>query len=406
MAIKTLREYYNYSGAEPREAEILEIRQLAEKNMLAVLLDKTIFYPEGGGQAGDRGTINGLPLLDVLEEEGEILHLISVDNEKKALLKPGKAVLLLDCRRRRDFTVIHTAQHLLSGILFGDFGIPTVSAHLGEEHCFIDIECPGLKEEKFPEIEELLMDAIEANIPVIVHLCPPEDAASFPLRKSPPKGEETIRIVEIQGIDFSPCCGTHLKSTGEIGMMRILGAEKYKGMTRLTLTAGRRCVYESRLLRKNAEQVSRVLSVPIMEIGQGVLDFVEKAKNNEQQLKSLKEEACLMKAETLVKKEAIYKAISGQNWAFITESYKTDMNEIINIGKKAQKLSQAVLVLASETENKFAAFCGQKDIDLRPFFMELLAESGGKGGGSPSFFQGSFDSPDLLKKILFIDKSL
>jgi alanyl-tRNA synthetase len=391
MAIKTLREYYNYSGAEPREAEILEVRQQAAKDMLAVLLDKTIFYPEGGGQGGDRGTINGLPVLDTIEENGEILHLVSVDNEKP-LLKPGKATLLLDCRRRRDFTVIHTGQHLLSGILYRNFGIPTISAHLGEDHCFIDIDCLELKEEKILEAEEMVMDAIEANIPVITHLCPPENPESFPLRKQPPKEEETIRIVEIEGVDFSPCCGTHLKSTGEIGMLRVLEAEKYKGRTRLSLTAGRRCLYESRLLRKNATQVSRVLSVPITETGQGVLDFVEKARENEHQLKSLKEESCLMKAEALVKKDAFSKIVSGRTYAFITELYKADISDLINIGKKAQKLTQAVLILVSETENKFAAFCGQKDIDIRPFFLEKQEEYGIRGGGGPSFFQGSFSS--------------
>jgi alanyl-tRNA synthetase len=107
-----------------------------------------------------------------------------------------------------------------------------------------------------------------------------------------------------------------------------------------------------------------------------------------------------MKAQALIKNEAVPKTISGRSCAFITESFKTDMDELINIGKKAQKLSQAVLVLVSETDNKFAAKCGKKDIDIRPLFAEKLAESGGKGGGSASFFQGSFGSRKELSAFL------
>jgi alanyl-tRNA synthetase len=342
----------------------------------------------------------------VVEEKGEILHLISINESNEAPLKPGKAELALDWRRRRDFTVIHTGQHLLSGILFSIYKIPTVSAHLGDEVCFIDIDSSEiinraeLNEEKLIEIEEAVMDGIEKNHPVITHLCPPEDVGSFPLRKLPPKNAGITRIVEIEGVDFSPCCGTHLKSTREIGMLRVLGAEKYKAMTRLSFIAGRRCLYDSRRLRKNAEVVSRALSVPLGEIGQGVLDFVERTRSLEEELKVFKEKDLREKAETLVKQAGLSNAAPGLSPAVVVESYSSPMNEVIYIGKIAQKLCPGILVLVSEPENKFAAFCGDKEIDLRLLFKERLEALGGKGGGGPSFFQGSFSSGKDLEAFI------
>ena len=125
---RTERLYYDYVSSSPFKAEILELKP-AGGDEVQVLLDKTIFYPEVGGQPGDRGSINGISLLDVREKDGEILHLVSAAVQ----LKPGPAELLLDHRRRRDHTVLHTGQHLLSGIILRMTGAPTVSMHLGEE---------------------------------------------------------------------------------------------------------------------------------------------------------------------------------------------------------------------------------------------------------------------------------
>ena len=241
----TERAYYTYASSAPFAAEIRECRSgkgnctseaLAEaaggNGLIKVILDKTIFYPEGGGQPSDRGTINGVPLLEVREEGGEIVHLVSARDLDK--VKPGSAILVLDSRRRRDFTQLHTGQHLLSGIILRKLGAPTFSLHLGDDICTIDVDTGAeLNEQILVDIEEAVADAIEENHPVNIHLCPPEDVHSFSLRKIPPTGEDVIRVVEVEGFDVIACCGTHLKSTAEIGMLRILGAEKYKGKVRI-----------------------------------------------------------------------------------------------------------------------------------------------------------------------------
>jgi alanyl-tRNA synthetase len=389
--METKRRYYETPPPGPFAAALLELRP--REGALALILDATVFYPQGGGQPADRGTINGVPVLDVREEGGEILHIIAAENGRG--LQEGPAELILDRARRRDFTALHTAQHLLSGTMLRMTGAPTVSMRLGEEACTIDVAAGELGEDTLVAVEEAVADAIEGNHPVIIHLCPPERAADFPLRKIPPQGEELIRVVEIEGNDFSPCCGTHLSSTGEIGMLRILGAEKHKGMTRVSFIAGRRVLRDSRLLGRNAGVISRALKVPPGETGAAALALLEKTALLERKLKALEEEAALRRAEAfLAGKDAAPRRV-------LVESFPgADMEEVLRIGRAAQKRCPAVLVLASPGELKFAGFCSLKSLDIRPLFKGIMEQHGGKGGGGPSFFQGQFSRSEDLDAFL------
>jgi len=397
MINKTEKLCYDYASAEPFKAEIIKLCP-PQNGETPVILDKTIFYPDGGGQPADRGTIDGVPILDVREKDGEILHMISAEDSGR--LEPGKAELILDVRRRRDHTQLHTGQHLLSGTLLRMAGAPTVSMHMGEETCTIDINVPEIKDETLIAVEDAVADAIEENHPVKVHLCPPEDLSSFKLRKVPPIEEEVIRVVEIEGHDIIACCGTHLKSTAEIGLLRIFGAEKYKGMTRITFLAGRRLLLDSRLLRHNAVIASRALSFPVGEIGNGVLNFVEKLAEIERRLKAFTEAATREKAEALVQ-EAVSAAVYSNLPPIIVEFYADEgINAVLNIGKIAHKKIQAVFVLFSGQDNKFAAYSSVEGFDLRVFLKTAFEAQGGKGGGSSTFFQGSFANNKAMEDFL------
>jgi alanyl-tRNA synthetase len=399
--MQTERLYHDYASADPFTAAVTEIRPWKDgngKTMTALVLDRTIFYPEGGGQPGDQGSVNGIPQLDVQEKDGEIAHLVSAEDGTR--LCPGPAELVLDAARRRDFTVQHTAQHLLSGTVLRLTGKPTVSMRLGDEANTIDIDSPGMGAEILATVEDAVTDAIEQDHPVIIHLCPPEDPGSFPLRKAPPQGGEVIRVVEIAGNDFSPCCGTHCASTGQIGMLRILGAEKYKGMTRVSFIASRRVLRNSRLLHDNAVLVSRSLKVPLGETGAGVLALLEKTKLLERQVNELAEAVAEIKAAALLAKGGLVPGAPAGG-ATLIESYAGEgMDEVLRIGRAAQKLTGAVLILASEKDLKFAAFCSAKGRDVRPLVKDAFEKTGGKGGGGPSFFQGLFASAGELAAFL------
>ncbi|MDR2759606.1 MAG: alanyl-tRNA editing protein [Spirochaetaceae bacterium] len=399
--MKTERAYYGYSGDAALQAEILELKPWGDKT--ALILDKTIFYPEGGGQSADRGTINGLPLLDVREEGEDILHILSA--EDGVTLRPGPGELVLDTVRRRDFTVHHTAQHLLSGTILRLTGFPTVSMHLGDEVCTIDVDAPAFPEETIIAVEEAVQDAVEADAPVVIHLCPPENLGDFPLRKVPPQGEEVIRVVEIRGNDFSPCCGTHLDSTGHIGMLRILGAEKYKGKTRISFIAGRRVLRDSRLLRKNGDIASRALKVPVAETGPGVLALLDRMNQLERKIKALEEENAASKAEALLKKAGLPVWDGGGDppgrGSLLVRSFpEAGMDEVLAIGRAVQKLTGALIVLAAEGEFKFAAFCSDKKAHLPSILKNAMEAAGGHGGGGSSFFQGVFPGSRELELFL------
>ncbi|MDR2445681.1 MAG: alanyl-tRNA editing protein [Treponema sp.] len=401
--MKTIPHYYDYNSAEPFKAAILEIRPFAADTS-AVTLDATIFYPEGGGQPADRGAINGVPLLNVIEKNHDILHIISRENAAK--LAPGAAELALDAERRRDHTVHHTGQHLLSGTILRMTGAYTLSMHMGEETCTIDVDAKELPVETLVAVEDAVQTAIEEDHPVITHLCPPENITAFPLRKQIPQVDEVIRVVEIQNCDFSPCCGTHLRSTGQIGVLRVLDAEKYKGMTRVYFIAGRRVLRDSRLLRRNADIISRALKAPVAETGAGVLALLEKTSKYEQKLKFFQEEDAMRKAKALVAAFAGADASSGMENTggkprVITASFMdADMEETLRIGKAAQSLVPAVLILASEPEIKFAAFSSAHGFDMRSTLKAALDANHGRGGGGPSFFQGMFEKLEDLHTFI------
>jgi alanyl-tRNA synthetase len=407
--MKTIAAYYEHSSAAPFPANILELRN--EENKTALILDKTIFYPEGGGQTADRGSINGIPLLDVQEKGGEILHLVHPEDAVR--LAPGPVELVLDAKRRRDSTVQHTAQHLLSGTILRLTGKHTVSMRLGEVINTIDVDTLRLDTQALAQIEDAVIDAIEADVPVIIHFCPPEDITNFPLRKTPPQGEAVIRVVEIQGNDFSPCCGTHLKSAGGIGMLRVLGAEKYKGMTRVSFIAGRRVFQDSRALRQNGELVSRALKVPVEEIGKAVLALLDRFSQLEKQVKELEEKAARDEAANLLHRARIIStrdqddegraqnaAAPGELRVFSIACPVSGTEELLRIGRAAQKLTPSALVLFSPPLLKFAAFCSARGADIRPLLKGRMEEQGGRGGGSATFFQGLFSSAENLDAFI------
>lgn len=231
------RLYYSSPEAFVSEAKVLEIREGNQHS--DVVLDRTIFYPEGGGQPCDLGTIGGRKVLAVVEEGSRVLHTV----EGKPSFALGDTVALaIDGRRRRDHTQQHSGQHLLSAILEREFGIHTLGFHLGTAYSTIDVSCPEMDGSLVEKIESMAEDFIVRDIPYAVHLCPPEDPESFLLRKKLPVGEAVIRIVEIGGYDWVACCGTHVKSSSVLRMFKILYTEKYKGNTRIYFVAGDRAV--------------------------------------------------------------------------------------------------------------------------------------------------------------------
>ncbi|AEJ18355.1 alanyl-tRNA editing protein [Gracilinema caldarium] len=376
----------------------------------ALVLDKTIMYPEGGGQGADHGWINDIPVVDVqfgdgasVGMEGEcIYHMIANEGSEAANvadaaavlpLAPGPARLTLDRKRRQDLSTQHTAQHLLSATILRLTGAPTVSMHLGDRVNTIDVDLTQLTQEELTFIENSVQDLIREDYRIITHLCPPEDITAFPLRKKPPEGEKQLRIIEIDGYDYSPCAGIHLSSTGAIGALAVIGAEKYKGMMRIFFIAGNRVIQQYRMLRETAGEASRALKVPQDELSNGVAALIEKLNLQEKKLLILKDRLANFEAAHILEEQKYGKVLVN---IFTDRS----LDDALWVGRILQKASTQFVLVASVPELKVGLLTSRTDVDLRPVCKELLAAYGGSGGGGPTYFQGAFNSRDDLNRFI------
>jgi alanyl-tRNA synthetase len=230
----TRRLYHDDAYLRRFDAEVVAITTYKTKP--AIVLDQTAFYPEAGGQLGDRGQLGGASVIDTQEtDDGTIVHVIAGEPPAAGTRVTGE----LDWLRRRQHMAQHTAQHLLSGALLDRAQAPTVSARLGESALTIDVARDRIPDGELAGAEDLANDVIDDDLAIRAWFPGPDELAQLPLRRDP-KVTADIRVVAIGEFDFSPCGGTHCARTSQLGAVRITGAERYKGMTRVTFTAARR----------------------------------------------------------------------------------------------------------------------------------------------------------------------
>ncbi|NOX88728.1 MAG: alanyl-tRNA editing protein, partial [Calditrichaeota bacterium] len=233
----TNKIYYQNPYTQKLLAKVIEQRE--KNNERWLLLDQTVFYPGGGGQPPDRGTIDGKRVLDIREKDGNIWHRVEAPENS---WEPDSIVeLKLDWRHRYYQMQQHTGQHLLSAVL-DKFDLPTVSVHLGDEHTLIEVDGPVPETARLKEIETEAQKIIARSLPVKIHLVTKEDAEKYSLRR-PPKDFTNLRIVEIDGFDYSACGGIHVSSTAEVGLVKIIGCEKIRGHARVKVLLGQRAFH-------------------------------------------------------------------------------------------------------------------------------------------------------------------
>jgi alanyl-tRNA synthetase len=230
----TRRLYHDDAYLRRFDAEVIAITR--HKATPAIVLDRTAFYPEAGGQLGDRGQLGDAQVIDTQEtDDGTIVHVIRGESPAVGARVTGE----LDWVRRRQHMAQHTAQHLLSGALLDRAQAATVSARLGESALTIDVARDRVPEAELAAAEDLANDVIDDDLAIRAWFPDPDELARLKLRRDP-KVDADIRVVAIGEFDFSPCGGTHCARTAQLGALRITGAERYKGMTRVTFTAARR----------------------------------------------------------------------------------------------------------------------------------------------------------------------
>ncbi|MFN7915884.1 MAG: DHHA1 domain-containing protein [Vicinamibacterales bacterium] len=373
----TTRIYYD--GSTTREFDATVTRSEARGEHTAVWLDRTAFYPTSGGQPHDLGTLAGLPLIDVLDDEdGDIVHLVSGSGPE-----PGTPVHgVVDWPRRFDHMQQHTGQHLLSAVIEHAFGARTVSFHLGTDASTIDID-RELTPAQIERAEVLANDAVWADCPVTVRYATDDEARALPLRKEPVR-TGTLRIVEIEGHDLSACGGTHVARTGAIGQVSIASWERFKGGQRLEFLCGRRTLTRFQVLRDTTAATIRLLSVLPSELPAAVERLQADLKEQRRtimaaQLELAKYEATALAAESAASPigRVVLQAIDG---------------DAVRLKALASAVATtpgvlAVLVSTSTPVLAVAARAADLAVPCQELIGSLAKAFSGRGGGKPDLAQ-------------------
>jgi len=270
---------------------------LGEKGKHVAVSSESPFYPDGkGGQLGDRGKIGDRNVLRVYEKKGKVFHVLD------GALDPGEYEVWIDEERRKEIARQHTAQHILSAALVKVADIETVSFHMGEDFSTIDLNAAPILQEVLDEAEDLANTVILENRRVVEHLVDREEASKFPLRKPiSEKVKGKVRIIEVEGFDWSACGGFHAERTGEIGIVKIIDHEKIKGsLTRVYFVAGMRALKDYRKRVKLIWNLSKLLTTSVDEMEARVGNLLEDVKEKAARLDKLAEEYAKTIAESLL----------------------------------------------------------------------------------------------------------
>lgn len=391
---ETRKQFYLEPGRFEGEARVMEVREAG--NGFAVILDGSLFYPEGGGQPCDLGSIDDAALSFVTEKDGLILHML----ESKPDFGPGDRVLMrVDRARRIDHSQQHSGQHLLSAILERRYGIHTLSFHLGLSYSTIDVTCPAMDQEMIKALEDEAEVFIAASHPYIPHVCPPEDPNSFPFRKSLPKSGEQIRIIEIKGYDWVACCGTHVSSAADLRLVGILQAEKYKGNTRLYFVAGSRA---ASLLRQRKDSLGAVAST-LGTSPEEASSKVEALKARNAVVESERATLVRENARLEVALRALENAEDPSKPLYFTFKDKSAEAAFETVKAGANR-GYSTIALSAPDKTVCVMVPQEKSANLITSLKTLLVEHGGRGGGGGNNFRAVFENRESAG--LFADSVL
>lgn len=358
------------------------VQEIAEKeDGVYVILEETAFYPHGGGQPCDTGTIGGIRVLDVTKEENIIWH--------KLESVPPKAEVAchVDWDRRFDHMQQHSGQHLLSAICLKLLEAPTASFHLGVDYSSIDVELSELSPDKLRWLEQEVNRHIYLNHEIISYFVTAEEAAKLPLVKET-KVTEGIRVVEMKDVEYNACGGTHVSSTGAIGIIKLLKAEKQKGNVRIYFLSGYRALQEF----NNNQQILNALALKFNTGKDEILSRFEKWEQEHGRLQ-VDLAAVKEKNDEYVLRELLEESNSGVIAHVFADKGLKDLQAL---APKLAAESNTPVLLASSGEYKVVLAAAGDKLSCGAFFKEHLGAFDGKGGGSDKLAQAGFGSWEEL----------
>ena len=347
----------------------------AVKDGFAVVLDRTAFYPEGGGQPADHGTLGDARVLDVQEHDGVITHLC--DRE----LPVGAEVSgHIDWARRFDFMQQHSGEHMISGLLHSHFGLENVGFHLSDREVTLDMN-GEVSLEQLRLIEQEANAYVWKNLPVNISWPSAEELASLNYR-SKLALTENVRIVEIPGVDLCACCAPHVDTTGQIGLIKIVNVQSHRGGVRINILCGNRALADYTEKQDSVWAISSLLSAKQPEVAGAVARAKEDARLQKERANALQAELLNVQMDALPSPEEVHHVL-----LFVGELDAIALRNAVNT--LTGKYSGYCGIFAGDDTNGYRFIVGSASCNCQELADRMRRELSAKGGGSAPMIQGN-----------------
>ncbi|TVR00384.1 MAG: alanyl-tRNA editing protein [Spirochaetaceae bacterium] len=379
----TEKIYYADPLARDFDAEVVLVS--TEKDGCSLVLSRTCFYPEGGGQPADRGSIAGFPVRDVQKEGDTVVHLLEAGTE--GLPGVGETVHgALDWDHRFDYMQQHTGQHIISASMIHVGGYNTVAVHQGERYTTVECDVADIPDGDLSAIEELANATVCRNRSVRAFSAMDTEIPTLGLRRAP-KVSGVIRIVEIEGFDRVACGGVHTPTTGDVGMIKLTGVERIRGNLRTIWKIGRRALDDYR-------EKTDIVNALVDRFSAQPHEIVPRAERLEQALKQAQYDhrAVVSQLAVLRAEQLIAEADGSQPVRVISRQGRDESPELVRaLAEHITTQERICVLLLNETENRLhwlIACSPDVILDFDLVRRELLPLIEGKGGGKPGVWQG------------------
>jgi alanyl-tRNA synthetase len=401
----TDRLYYQDSFLYDFDAEVLDV---ADNPRPALILDRTAFYPTSGGQVFDTGWITSnsdakFRVTKVADmEDGKVVHYLEapLHDSQKELLKPRTRVHgQIDVARRRDHMQQHSGQHVLSAAFIRLYNMPTVSFHMADDYCSIDLDTPTLTKEQIESAERLANEIILENRAVDIRFVTREEAGKLGLRKVPVTDRDELRIIDIHDWDLSACGGTHVNRTGQIASILLRKAEKVRQGWRVEFVAGQRAVATARRDFTTLTETAALFSAHIYDVPQQARKSLDEIRTLRKQREQSQEELAAAQAAAMLAETS---EANGRKLVIRTLDDR-DLNFVKLLAQELIRLSTNAVALLATTSPQpslvFAQSAGQP-FDMGALMKETMTKLGGRGGGSKDLAQGGIPNADGIDATL------
>ena len=344
----------------------------AGKHGYHVVLDRTAFYPEGGGQPGDQGTLDGVAVTDVHTVDGEIVHYL-----EKPLAVGATVTGVLDYDRRFALMQQHSGEHIVSGLIFSHYGLHNVGFHMGRDAVTIDFD-GFLTDEQLKTLELEANQAIWADQPVEVLWPDRETLAQLPYR-SKKVIAGAVRLVRMGSVDLCACCGVHVTHTGEIGLIKFLSSQRFHEGVRIEMLAGAPAYAHLAAVWQQNKSVSGQLSAKPLETAKVVSKLRGDLEEAKQRAAQLEEQLFSLRAQ----------AFSGAGDVLLIEDKPLKPDSLRRLADAVQTCCGGRCAVFAPTADGYAYALGQPGGDLRALVRRMNQTLSGRGGGKAEFAQGS-----------------